>query len=131
MGPAVKLTDDLVIGQARRNDGFDHFVRGQLRYSDVHSTTNAMLASIFRTNSIIDLLAAKSRINHDWSSAQGSFDFLKEGGESLKVLQFGFIGGVIQCTVVSVREFFKGKVWRQIHFLPFISMIFSRVRPPK
>jgi hypothetical protein len=33
--------------------------------------------------------------------------------------------------VVSVREFFECKVWRQVHFLPFISMIFSRVRPPK
>jgi hypothetical protein len=70
-----------------------------------------MLRGVFGTNSIVDLLRSEGGVDHDGFTSKYCFDIFKKFRKALQVGFFCIIGGVVQCPVVSVGEFFKGEVF--------------------
>ena len=87
VGPAVELTDDLVVAQIAGNDGLDNLVRRHVRHTKVSRATYPMLAGIFRSNSVVYGFGPKRRVDHN-RLAQERADLLKELSQALKVCNF-------------------------------------------
>ena len=56
MCPSIKLADHLVKPKTRSNDSTHHLVWCHSGYTNVSSTADAMLRSIFTAHSVIDSL---------------------------------------------------------------------------
>jgi hypothetical protein len=69
-----------------------------------------MLAGVFATHGIIDLLAPKGRVNHYGLATNGFLDLLQQLRQPLKVTDFFLCRRVVKLAVVCDGQFRKGKV---------------------
>ena len=93
--PAVKLTDDLVEGDAAGDHPAHHFVRGHTWHTNVSSAPDAVLAGVSATYGVVDLLGPEGAVDHDGLAAKHHLDLLKHVGQSLEVFKFGIVGRVV------------------------------------
>ena len=70
------------------------------RAADISSTPKAMLASIFRANSIIDLFAPKRAVNHDRLVANSDFDLFQQLSQALEICNFTRVRFILKLSVV-------------------------------
>jgi hypothetical protein len=69
-----------------------------------------MLAGVFASNCVIDLLTPKGRVNHDGLATHGFLDLLQQLRQSLQVADFFLCRAVVKFSVVGDSKFCKGEV---------------------